>query len=163
MLCAVCRKEGILPVCGARHCSAVINHLAPCRPRHSPAPSLHLPPAALRLGSLLPVPGARVRDQLCRQTKKHTRWCAFLFGGEGGIRFSAEKPVAALTVHRTVIHYRSFESRPINVLQNNKSTHCVDALLFWRRRRDSNPRAGFPTYTLSRGASSAYLSTSPNR
>ncbi len=26
-----------------------------------------------------------------------------------------------------------------------------------------NPRAGFPTYTLSRGASSAYLSTSPNK
>ena len=25
----------------------------------------------------------------------------------------------------------------------------------WRRRRDLNPRAGFPTYTLSRGASSA--------
>ena len=25
-----------------------------------------------------------------------------------------------------------------------------------------NPRAGFPTYTLSRGASSANLSTSPN-
>ena len=32
----------------------------------------------------------------------------------------------------------------------------------WRRRRDLNPRAGFPTYTLSRGASSANLSTSPN-
>jgi hypothetical protein len=27
--------------------------------------------------------------------------------------------------------------------------------LFWRRRRDLNPRAGCPTYTLSRGASSA--------
>ena len=25
---------------------------------------------------------------------------------------------------------------------------------FWRRRRDLNPRAGFPTYALSRGASS---------
>ena len=24
----------------------------------------------------------------------------------------------------------------------------------WRRRRDSNPRAGYPTYALSRGASS---------
>ena len=33
----------------------------------------------------------------------------------------------------------------------------------WRRRRDLNPRAGFPTYTLSRGASSANLSTSPCR
>ena len=27
-------------------------------------------------------------------------------------------------------------------------------LFFWRRKRDSNSRAGFPTYTLSRGASS---------
>ena len=26
--------------------------------------------------------------------------------------------------------------------------------LFWRRRRDSNSRAGYPTYALSRGASS---------
>ena len=33
---------------------------------------------------------------------------------------------------------------------------------YWRRRRDSNPRAGFPTYALSRGASSTCLSTSPN-
>ena len=32
----------------------------------------------------------------------------------------------------------------------------------WRRRRDLNPRAAFATYTLSRGASSADLSTSPN-
>ena len=32
----------------------------------------------------------------------------------------------------------------------------------WRRRRDLNSRAGLnPTYTLSRGASSANLSTSP--
>jgi len=28
-------------------------------------------------------------------------------------------------------------------------------LAFKRRRRDLNPRAGYPTYTLSRGASSA--------
>ena len=35
--------------------------------------------------------------------------------------------------------------------------------LSWRRRRDLNSRAGLnPTYTLSRGASSANLSTSPN-
>ena len=26
--------------------------------------------------------------------------------------------------------------------------------IFWRRTRDSNPRAGFPTYSLSRGAPS---------
>ena len=30
----------------------------------------------------------------------------------------------------------------------------MGCFLFWRRRRDLNPRAGYPTYTLSRGASS---------
>ena len=34
--------------------------------------------------------------------------------------------------------------------------------VFWRRRRDLNSRAGYPAYTLSRGASSANLSTSPH-
>ena len=33
--------------------------------------------------------------------------------------------------------------------------------IVWRRRRDSNPRASFPAYALSRGASSTCLSTSP--
>ena len=58
----------------------------------------------------------------------------------------------------------SFKNCPLehsaNALSFFTCTHCAYG---WRRRRDSNPRAGFPTYTLSRGASSAYLSTSPNR
>ena len=33
--------------------------------------------------------------------------------------------------------------------------------LFWRSRRDLNSRAALTTYTLSRGASSANLSTTP--
>ena len=56
----------------------------------------------------------------------------------------------------------------IQMMFNNIKTLVGEALLppprlyfIWRRRRDSNSRAGFPTYTLSRGASSAYLSTSP--
>ena len=40
--------------------------------------------------------------------------------------------------------------------------HIFFMFLLWRRRRDSNPRAGFPAYALSRGASSTSLSTSPN-
>ena len=46
---------------------------------------------------------------------------------------------------------------------NKKTEQTVwSALFFWRRRRDLNSRAGlYPTYTLSRGASSANLSTSP--
>ena len=31
----------------------------------------------------------------------------------------------------------------------------MQSIIVWRRRRDLNPRAGCPTYTLSRGASSA--------
>ena len=33
--------------------------------------------------------------------------------------------------------------------------HLTKGPNIWRRRRDLNPRAGHPTYTLSRGASSA--------
>ena len=46
--------------------------------------------------------------------------------------------------------------------KNEKKKPLARLFLSWRRRGDLNPRAGFPTYTLSRGASSAYLSTSPN-
>ena len=35
------------------------------------------------------------------------------------------------------------------------------SLCFWRRRRDSNSRTSFPAYSLSRGAPSTYLGTSP--
>ncbi len=42
-----------------------------------------------------------------------------------------------------------------------KITRMRSFILVKRRRRDLNPRAGFPTYTLSRGTSSANLSTSP--
>ena len=38
-----------------------------------------------------------------------------------------------------------------------KKVHCNSIKItvdFWRRRRDSNSRAGYPTYALSRGASS---------
>ena len=44
--------------------------------------------------------------------------------------------------------------------ETKKTSTFVLAFLF-RRRRDLNSRAGYPTYTLSRGASSANLSTSP--
>ena len=37
----------------------------------------------------------------------------------------------------------------------NKDLKVVEYLLKWRSRRDLNSRASFPTYTLSRGASSA--------
>ena len=51
------------------------------------------------------------------------------------------------------------------MLEKGKEKACntrLQAISDWRRRRDLNSRAGYPTYTLSRGASSANLSTSPN-
>ena len=40
--------------------------------------------------------------------------------------------------------------------QNKKSCDLYrNIFVLWRRQRDLNPRASFPTYTLSRGASSA--------
>ena len=40
------------------------------------------------------------------------------------------------------------------IYTKRKSTKEKSLCFFWRRRRDSNSRAGFPTYALSRGASS---------
>ena len=46
-------------------------------------------------------------------------------------------------------------------LSETEKKDTVRCPFFWRRRRDSNSRAGYPTYALSRGASSTCLSTSP--
>ena len=54
-------KEGFYPFAVPDIYLRGINPLAICRPLHNPAPSLYHPPDALRLGSPLPVPGARVR------------------------------------------------------------------------------------------------------
>ena len=40
------------------------------------------------------------------------------------------------------------------IYTKRKSTKEKSLCFFWRRRRDSNSRAGYPTYALSRGASS---------
>ena len=48
-----------------------------------------------------------------------------------------------------------FESLLFNFTLPQKKKHKDNSLcFFWRGRRDSNSRAGFPTYALSRGASS---------
>ncbi len=59
-----------------------INPLPICRPLHNPAPSLHLPPAALRLGSLL---GFKSRLTKTKE-ESHLRGTLllFLFGRSGG-------------------------------------------------------------------------------
>ena len=78
-------------------------------------------------------------------------------------------------VMRSLFTHRRCTSRP----QDTSRTKCASrsarntsfkkhtfgrqkCVFCWRRRGDSNSRAAFTTYTLSRGASSASLSTSPN-
>ena len=79
-------------VCGARH---FVNHpWRNCRPRHNSAPSLHLPPAALRLDSLWLTPHMRLFSDLMRwfvynlksKTKKTPFWCLFCFGSSSWAR-----------------------------------------------------------------------------
>ena len=51
-----------------------------------------------------------------------------------------------------------FESLLINAQKKQADKRLV---FLWRRRRDSNSRTSFPAYSLSRGAPSTYLGTSP--
>ena len=58
--------------------------------------------------------------------------------------------------HRSFILY-ALRAIPYQAygLDNKKGTFVYQKFLFcWRRRKDLNLRAGYPTYTLSRGASS---------
>ena len=45
--------------------------------------------------------------------------------------------------------------RHSNQLNYQTNIYTLPRVFQWRRQRDLNPRASFPTYTLSRGASSA--------
>ena len=73
-----------------------------------------------------------------------------------GAGFSLFPPLAAVEP-RTPAGSRRFgfkSQRLIDSFAKNNSRSKKSERLFWRRRRDLNPRAGFPTYALSRGASS---------
>ncbi len=51
-------------------------------------------------------------------------------------------------------HNRAVSQLSVNI--KTKSNDLFEQVVaFWRRRRDLNPRAGFPAYSLSRGAPSA--------
>jgi hypothetical protein len=60
-------------------------------------------------------------------------------------RQKAQSPKAAL-----IKHFRANKKPPVD-----KIPFINRWYLIWRRRRDLNPRAGHPTYALSRGAPSA--------
>ena len=66
---------------------------------------------------------------------------------------STHSPSRRISPNEVGFHRSRRFHPPARVDLVEKSTDKVDAF-FWRRRRDLNPRAGYPTYTLSRGASS---------
>ena len=84
----VAEKEGFYPFAVPDILLRRMNRLAFCRPLHIPAPSLPPPPVAVRLGSPLPVTGARVRFIFNKSKKATTHFCvqSLFAGGEGGIR-----------------------------------------------------------------------------
>ncbi len=90
------------------------------------------------------------RDTLRRRFFDHLRWCpknpAVLETPQ-----SARLRRAAASTNSTSSHSPS--------PPNKKEIRMY--LFFWRRRRDSNSRTSFPAYSLSRGAPSTYLGTSP--
>ena len=87
--------------------------------------------------------------------KKDTQKMGVSFGAEGEIpsaRFCARRQAPGQrTVHRTVLTLRVCPFR-ISFFTSKKTPKI--GCHFWRRRRDSNSRVGFPAYALSRGASS---------
>ena len=52
------------------------------------------------------------------------------------------------------IYHRSIKKSRNEEQAKKKTVQIKSKPFIWRRRRDLNPRAGFPTYALSRGASS---------
>ena len=99
-----------------------------------------------------------------RQQKQKEHVCALsVFGGEEGF-FANSVACRAVPPHSRFLRFanpwRQKQSPGLFflALQIPSTTKTKRARLcsfcFWRRRRDLNPRASCPTYTLSRGASS---------
>ena len=72
------------------------------------------------------------------------------------MKYLSVKEIAALwnTSERSVRNYCAAGRVPGARVQSKKVKRQPKQVAFWRRRRDLNSRAGFPTYALSRGASS---------
>ena len=63
------------------------------------------------------------------------------FGGEGGISFLRKSRLAALTVHRTVIHYRSLQ---IPSDKSAKTKTAKKAVLTLAEKEGFEPSRQFP-------------------
>ena len=110
-----------------------------------------------------------------RQNKKQVilkMTCFLVAEKEGFIRFAVPCILPALNCfaicrplhHSALLSSSTGRSRArahappgarFQILSHTKKQAPLVLVFWWRRRRDLNPRAGCPTYTLSRGASSA--------
>ena len=107
-------------------------------------------------GSVLVSPGWEIANKR-KDTKEKT---SVPFGAEGETRQGAALSVRCANdpiyvpfccAKRWTV---AFSSLPGEKLQTKEKVPRKILDTFWRRRRDSNSRAGCPTYALSRGASS---------
>ena len=74
-----------------------------------------------------------------------------------------QHPLRTKTLRHKQIQIAGNLERALNHKSFNKTnrTPLWDALLFWRRRRDSNSRTAFDGYTISNRARSTSYATSP--
>ncbi len=96
----------------------------------------NLPPDALRRFAPLAVPGD---SPLPRLAFRPLRQQTLAVSATGGARVCCP---------------RRFPPREFPLSVKDKTDTGKVSVLLWRRRGDSNSRAGYPTYALSRGASS---------
>ena len=124
----------------------------------------------IKFGSLPPTPR---RGALVSHKKRHLErsYCLFKRNFRGALRLAPQKHSRLARLKRFAILLvsslvrlassaprRRFGSLPPTprrgALVSHKKRHPERCLFLWRRRGDSNSRAGYPTYALSRGASS---------
>ncbi len=110
-----------------------------------------------KYGSVLVSPGWEIANK----TKRYQGKSLILFGAEGETRQGAalsvrcaNDPILCPFLLRKKMDGRVLVSPRWGKLQQKEKVPRKILDTFWRRRRDSNSRAGCPTYALSRGASS---------
>ncbi len=94
------------------------------------------------------------RAYCCRLPIKHRKRILLVFLDDChslALAFSPTGCARARPFRAEITAKAKLESFPAKT----KKTGTRPVFLFWRRREDLNFRAGYPTYTLSRGASSA--------
>ena len=113
--------------------------------------------------ALLRLPFCSGEGEICRNRPVETRNSFFVL--LLALEFIGFLPIlrAPFFCHqqRSLLESLAPPSLKFKSLPKIKKTSAFALAFLFRRRRDLNSRAGYPTYTLSRGASSANLSTSP--